>query len=195
MDTLSHGRVEADYSAASFFLVASALGAPVECLGLNPDSLQGDSAILRCLESAGADITSGSHGGITVSAKELRAFDIDVGDIPDLVPPLAAAMTFCRGESHITNAGRLRLKESDRLAAVSTEINRLGGKVICGDTSLTITGVTSLKGGICSSWNDHRIAMMLAVLSLKCSSPVSVDNPDCVRKSYPNFWNDFKGDE
>lgn len=184
--------VEADFSAAAFFLAAGALGCDVSCANLNLSSLQGDRRILDILRDCGAELQySRDTGESKVSAHELNAVSVDVSQIPDLVPPLAVLMCFCQGRSVLYNASRLRLKESDRLAAVAQELNRLGGKVVEGPDYLAIDGVKSLKGGHCMAHNDHRIAMMAAVASIRSEGGVYIDDPDCVKKSYPNFWSDF----
>ena len=166
--------VEADMSQAAFFLVANAIGANLNVLGMNKKSMQGDSAILQITQQCGG-----------------KAFDVDASQIPDLVPILAVLATFCEGVSHITNCGRLRIKECDRLAAISTELNKLGAKVEELPDSLTITGVKSLHGGVCNSHNDHRIPMALAIASQRCIEPLTIIDAKCVSKSYPEFWEDF----
>ena len=198
--------VEADYSGAAFFLAAAALGRPLELMGLNLASVQGDRAFLDLLRQAGYDIQTGPHGGIAVASSltrpsadatviRPRPLIVDVGDIPDLVPPLAALLAFADGESRIVNAGRLRIKESDRLATVTRQLNRLGAQVIEGRDSLIIHGKPQLQGGLCFGENDHRIAMMCGVAAIGCETPVTIDGYDCVKKSYPGFWRDFMGKE
>lgn len=192
-------QVEGDYSQAAFFLVAGAFGAPVECRGLRPDSLQGDRRILELLQNAGVDVNRTPEGGLIVRSPRhadgrlaLRGQRVDVSDIPDLVPPLAAFMSVCEGESEIVNAARLRFKECDRLAAVTQELNALGANIRETQDALTITGVPELAGGEIRAWGDHRIAMMAAVAALCCRNPVTIDDPLCVRKSYPDFWADYE---
>ncbi|MDR0819329.1 MAG: 3-phosphoshikimate 1-carboxyvinyltransferase, partial [Oscillospiraceae bacterium] len=171
--------VEADWSQAAFFLAANALGRDVKCEGLNSNSAQGDKAIASIVAEA---VTNG----------RIKPMEIDVSEFPDLVPPLAAMFCFADGVSKLTNAGRLRLKESDRLESVADAVNKLGGNAqIDGDT-LIITGVSTLRGGAVNPRGDHRIAMMTAVLSLRCDGEVWLTNPECVNKSYPNFWKDFE---
>lgn len=184
--------VESDYSQAAFFLAASALGCECECLGLAENSLQGDRKIIDLLRQAGAKVTITSRGGLIVKADRLSPITVDASDIPDLVPPLAAMLCFSEGTSHITNAARLRFKESDRLAALTASLGALGAEISQGEDSLTITGVRSLRGGIAESFGDHRIAMAAAVASIKSDGPVSVVQSDCVTKSYPDFWQDFE---
>ncbi len=185
--------VEGDFSGAAFFLVAGALGCDVECCGLNEHSRQGDRAILDFLRQAGATVSHGPNGGLTVTAAQLRGITVDVGDCPDLVPPLGALLTFCEGESRIVNAARLRIKESDRLASVTAELKRLGADIEEFDDYLVFRGVSHLHGGDCHAWNDHRIAMMVAIAALRADGTVTVDDPTCVSKSYPQFWEDYQG--
>ena len=185
--------VEGDFSGAAFFLVAGALGCDVECCGLNEHSKQGDRAILNFLRAAGATVTHGPNGGLVVTADTLHGITADVGDCPDLVPPLGALLAFCEGESRIVNAARLRIKESDRLASVTAELKRLGADVEEHDDHLIFHGVDRLHGGNCHAWNDHRIAMMVAIAALRAGGVVTVDDPSCVSKSYPQFWEDYQG--
>jgi 3-phosphoshikimate 1-carboxyvinyltransferase len=187
--------VEGDYSNAAFFLIAGALGREVECLGLNEESRQGDKAILDILKSCGANITKGSEGGIQVTPGDLKAITVDVHDIPDLVPPLAVLLCFCRGNSRIINAGRLRIKESDRLHAVTEELNSLGAKIEEGPDYLVIQGIQELRGGIVDSHNDHRIAMSVALAAIKSRGEVQLTGASAVNKSYPGFWGDFCKEE
>ena len=168
--------VEGDMSQAAFFLVGNCIGGNMTLSGLNPRSVQGDKAILQ----------------ITRDFAESNApFDIDAEQIPDLVPILTVLGTFGKGTSFIRNCARLRIKECDRLAAISTELNKLGAKVeIVGDM-LKIEGVEQLNGGVCDSWNDHRIAMSLAIASQRCTDDLTITGANCVEKSYPDFFEDF----
>lgn len=184
-------RVEADYSAASFFLAGGALGCDVLCGGLNRRSKQGDRQFLDILRDCGAQVNWLPEDTVKVTANRLTGVSVDVSEIPDLVPPLAALMCFCEGGGEITNAARLRIKESDRLMAVTKELTRLGAKIEEGDDYLKISQVESFGGGKCLAHNDHRIAMMVALASIRTRGAVEIDDPDCVAKSYPNFWSDF----
>ena len=167
--------IEADMSQAAFYVVANAIGSDVTIEGLNKNSLQGDRAIL--------DIVSSANG---------NAFDVDASQIPDLVPILTVLAAFSKGTSHITNCGRLRLKESDRLAVITSELNKLGADIIEGTDCLTINGVGSLHGGTCESHVDHRIPMSLAIASTRATEPVIINGVECVSKSYPRFFEDFE---
>ena len=169
--------VEADWSQAAFWYAAKWLGSPVEVGGMDPSSAQGDAAVqtqIRELSQPG-DV------------------DIDVSDCPDLVPPLAAMAALRPGITRLTNAARLRIKESDRLAAVTQVLNALGAQVAEYPDSLTIYGKKALIGGVkVDAFNDHRIAMMAAIAATRCEKPVTVLGAECVAKSYPNFWEEYE---
>lgn len=173
--------VEGDWSQAAFFEVANALGSSVRINGLNVNSYQGDKKILEICR----DMVYNKNS-------VLSPFELDCSDIPDLVPILTVLACFCEGESRITNAARLRIKESDRLDAISRCLNGIGGKVTAYEDMLVIEGVKSLKGGTADSFNDHRIAMAMAVASAKCTAPLLIKGAECVAKSYPGFWEDFE---
>lgn len=185
--------IEGDWSQAAFFLGAGVLGQPVRCAGLSPNSHQGDAAVLNVLRDMGADIRW--QDGLvwaTAGADGLRAATIDAAPIPDLVPPLAALCCFAQGTSRIVNAGRLRLKESDRLAAMAAELQKLGADVREEAESLTIVGKPSLTGGRVDAHGDHRIAMAMALAAIRCTGDVELTGWDSVEKSYPAFWTDFE---
>jgi 3-phosphoshikimate 1-carboxyvinyltransferase len=186
-------RVEADYSQAAFFLVSAALGRGVEVSGLDSESIQGDRAILSVLGDAGAEILW-KEGAVSVRAGKLSPLTVDAREIPDLVPPIAVLCCFCDGTSRIANAGRLRLKESDRLHALAAELGGLGARVKEGVDYLEITGSESLAGGDADACGDHRIAMALAVAAIRCKGRVRLSGWRSVAKSYPGFWRDFEGD-
>lgn len=179
--------VEGDWSNAAFWLCAGALGKPVTVTGLNMESLQGDKAVCDILARFGAKVEQ-AVGKVTVSPAPLTAIDIDAAEIPDLVPVLAVVAAAAEGTTRIYNAGRLRLKESDRLQTVAQMLTALGGKVEEQADGLVITG-TALTGGTVDSCNDHRIAMAAAVASALC--PVTVTTAEAVNKSYPQFWEDL----
>lgn len=172
---------EGDYSQAAFFKVANSLGSEINIEGLKQDSSQGDKKIIEICEEMVYNKNS-----------DLNPFELDCSDIPDLVPVLTVLACFCKGKSKITNVARLRIKESDRLEAISACLNKIGGKVTAYSDKLVIEGVESLTGGEVESYNDHRIAMSMAVAALKCKKPLIVKGAQCVEKSYPNFWEDYK---
>jgi len=185
--------IEGDWSQAAFFLCAGALGADVAVSGLDQDSIQGDKRVTDILELMGATLTA--KDGIFMArpgAGGLKGIKIDTRDIPDIVPPLAALACFAEGETLFTGAGRLRLKESDRLAALVKELSILGADIKETPDGLCIHGRQKLPGGSVSANNDHRIAMALAVASLGCEQPVQLDGAESVDKSYPEFWADWE---
>jgi 3-phosphoshikimate 1-carboxyvinyltransferase len=194
-------RVESDWSQAAFFLCAGALGRKVAVEGLSPGSLQGDMRILGILKDAGCDVDAEmrnfpKRGACTVRAlaprSGLRAVTVDARDIPDLVPPVAALACFLAGESRIENAGRLRLKESDRLAALAEGLSGIGADIRESGDALVIRGKDSLAGGRADARGDHRVAMALAVAAIGCDGPVELTGWESVGKSYPDFWRDFE---
>ncbi len=184
-------RIEGDYSQAAFWIVAGTLGGEITCLDINPNSLQGDKAILDIVQNMGGNIRENDQG-LDVLPAQTKGTVIDAGQCPDLVPVLAVLAALSQGKTEIVNAARLRIKESDRLKAIATELNKLGAKVQELDEGLLFEGVESLNGGVVDSWNDHRIAMALAVASIKCKDPIVITGSDAVKKSYPHFWRDFE---
>ncbi len=184
--------VEADYSNAAFWLAAGALGDGLNVQGLREPSAQGDREILPLLRRFGALVCPGENG-IFVSDQSLRGIIIDAAQIPDLVPILAVLAAYSEGKTMIQNAGRLRLKECDRLAAVSDLLDRLGAQVEERPDSLVICGSPSLPGGVTvNGWGDHRIVMSAAVAALRCERPVTITGAQAVQKSYPSFFEDFQ---
>ena len=177
--------VEADWSNAAFPLCMGA-----EVTGLNPDSIQGDKAIIDVLENMGAVITR-NGGSFKADLSSLHGCGIDASDIPDAVPVIAAIAATAQGETVIYNAERLRIKESDRIMSTSSMIRALGGNATETDDGIIISGKPFLTGGETDSFNDHRIAMAAAVASLKCKGDVIIRNANAVNKSYPSFFDDF----
>lgn len=183
--------VGGDWSNAAFWLAAGALGQRgVAVSGLSEKSVQGDRQVLAALALFGARVLR-SPNGSAVEPDRLVGRTLDVRSCPDLVPPLAAVSAVAEGTTRITGAGRLRIKESDRLATVSAAIRALGGNARVDGDDLVIVGTPRLKGGIVDAANDHRIAMMAAVLAARCDSPVTILGAQCVSKSYPNFFEDL----
>ena len=163
--------VEGDWSNSAFFLAAQQLGSAVTVTNLHTDSLQGDRMVATLLPQLN------------------KHCEIDVRDIPDLVPILSVVAAAQNG-AVFTGIHRLRLKESDRVESVIQMIKNLGGKAEADEDTLTIYG-TGLKGGIVDSMNDHRIAMSAAIASTVCTEPVTILGAQCVSKSYPHFWEEF----
>ncbi|HHY14537.1 MAG TPA: 3-phosphoshikimate 1-carboxyvinyltransferase, partial [Firmicutes bacterium] len=161
--------VEADYSQAAFWLVAAHLGHLVKVIGLNPASSQGDRAVVALLSRLGEE-----------SSREIK---IDVSQIPDLVPPLAVAACVRPARTVFAKAGRLRLKESDRLHALTDGLGRLGAEIKAEQEQLVVTGGRPLSGGKVSTYNDHRIAMALAIAALHTQRGVVMEGAGAVKKS------------
>lgn len=179
---------EGDFSGAAFPLALGAIGShAVTVTGLSIPSLQGDSEILSLLERFGAKVES-TKESVTVSPAPLRGMDIDARQIPDLVPVLAVIATAAKGVTRITGAERLRLKESDRLAATTAFLSTLGGDIQETEDGLIIVGGKPLHGGRVDVCGDHRIAMSAAVASLLTDEAVVIEHAECVQKSYPDFF-------
>lgn len=183
--------VEGDFSQAAFWLAAGLLGKDIVCNGLDIDSLQGDKVILQIIKNMGGKISIEGNKVKTLPSKT-KGIIIDASQCPDLVPVLTSLAAVSEGTTEIINAARLRIKESDRLKAISMELNRIGADIEEKEDGLIIRGKESLKGGEVQSWNDHRIAMALAVASIKCSEPLIIKDASCVKKSYPDFWKHFR---
>lgn len=171
-------RVEGDYSQAAFFYVANAIGSSVEVGNLLPDSSQGDKAIIDII----ADATE--NGSV-------KGYSADCSDIPDLVPILSVLGAYGSEKSVIFNAERLRIKESDRLAACADMLNRLGGNVKVTPDGLEITPTGGLAGGEVDSFGDHRIVMAAAIAALGCRGEVIIRGAEAAEKSYPDFFRDY----
>ncbi|WP_378956080.1 3-phosphoshikimate 1-carboxyvinyltransferase [Pelosinus sp. sgz500959] len=182
--------VEGDYSQVAFWLVAGTLGNPVRCTGLDPHSLQGDKVIIDLIEQMGGKLKIETDS-ITASPAITKSIVIDASQCPDLVPILTVLAAVSDGTTQIIRAGRLRIKECDRLKAIAQELNKLGADIQENEDSLTINGRPCLTGGVVHSWHDHRIAMALAIASVACQTPVTIKHSECVSKSYPDFWQDF----
>lgn len=182
--------VEGDWSNAAFWLVAGALNGEIRLTGLQNDSRQGDRAILPVLREMGANL-SVDQDGVTVSRSALHGVTVNATDIPDLVPILAVAAAAAEGETVITGASRLRLKESDRIRSVRDMLCALGA--VCEETSdgLRIRG-GKLQSGTVDSCNDHRIAMSAAVAACACKGEVTVLGAESAEKSYPGFFRDLR---
>ncbi len=183
--------VEGDYSQAAFWLAAGLLGSGITVKGLSPQSTQGDRVIVDILERMGGSISRNGNE-ITAYSSTTHGTVIDAEDCPDLVPVLAALAAVSKGKTEIIHAARVRLKECDRLHAMTVELAKLGAHIVENPEGLVIEGKTSLTGGTVDAWNDHRIAMALAAVSSRCTGPLTMTGADSVRKSYPTFWEDFK---
>lgn len=184
-------KIEGDFSQAAFWLTAGTLGSDIVCSGLNIASLQGDKNILNVIKSMGGNISI-EGDRVKANPSETKGAIVDASQIPDLVPVITVLAALSRGTTKIMNAGRLRFKESDRLRAISCELNKIGADIKEQEDGLIIEGKDMLQGGTVDSWNDHRIAMSMAVASTRCKQPLIIKNGDCIKKSYPDFWKHFR---
>ncbi len=182
-------QVEPDCSQAGYFWAAAAItGGEIKVLGVNPNSDQGDLGFIRVLEKMGCSLVF-TADGITVIGGPLKALEVDMGDMPDLVPTLAVVAAFAEGTTLMTNVAHLRAKESDRLAAVASELGKMGIKAECGPDSIAVTGGQP-AGARIKTYDDHRIAMSFALAGLKIPG-IIIEDEGCVAKSFPNFWSVF----
>lgn len=185
--------VEGDYSQAAFWLVAACMGNEVACCGLNPASLQADKAILSIIQDMGGQIVWLDSNTVTCRATQTNGCTIDVSNCPDIAPILTVLASLSQGRTQIVNAARLRIKESDRIASITAELNKLGAKVSAQQDSLIIDGVAYLTGGAqLDAWNDHRIAMSIAIACTRSQSANTLSGHTSVKKSYPGFWSDYQ---
>lgn len=184
--------IEGDWSSASFMLVAAAIAGKVRVKNMSPLSLQADVTIIDVLEDAGAEIIT-SPTDIIVERNELRAFEFDATNSPDLFPILTILASQCEGTSKIIGVGRLLHKESNRAEAIVEEFSKLGIKMSIDDEedALYVEG-GEIIGGTVSSRGDHRIAMSAAVAGLCSCEGVTIEDAEAVAKSYPTFWEDLK---
>lgn len=208
--------VEGDWSQAAFWLAAGAIGKEPVCVcGLNPDSVQGDRKVVDVLKSFGAKIEVGSDEGavtvisdadtqvvdrdgsaptVTAYPSELTGTTVDVSEIPDLAPAIACVGAAASGETRLVNAGRLRLKESDRIKSIVRGLTDVGVAAEEGEDEIIIHGCggTSPEGGTAETAGDHRIVMMAAVLSLITGGKVTIKGCEAVSKSYPTFFEELE---
>jgi 3-phosphoshikimate 1-carboxyvinyltransferase len=183
--------VESDWSGAAFLLVLGALSGEVRVSGLDNKSVQADRMIIEGLVRAGADLVI-KNGIVIVRKSNLKGFEFNVSECPDLAPPLVALASRCEGTTVLSGTERLRSKESDRGGTLAQEFNKLGVKVVNKNSSLEITGTKNMKGTEVSSHNDHRIAMALAVAATTSSGQTVIDGAECIDKSYPGFYKDCR---
>ena len=185
--------VEGDWSNAAPWLCMGALGGTgITVTGLDPASAQGDRAIVRILTEMGAQVTADGDA-VTVRPGALRPIALDADQVPDLVPVVAALAACVPGRSVVRNAGRLRLKESDRLATTAALLRALGAEAQEEGDTLVIEGRAQLDGGPVPFAGDHRLAMAAAVAARACKAPVELIDAEAVEKSYPSFWTVLDG--
>lgn len=182
--------IEPDASSASYpFALAAATGGKITVPDLGTGALQGDYRFVDVLELAGAEVTREAGSTTVRGVGSLRGVDVDMHDISDTVMTLAAIAPLASGPTRITNVANIRIKETDRLAAVVAELERLGQSVTHGQDFVTIES-RPLRPAIVRSYSDHRMAMSFAVLGAAAGG-VSIEDPSCVAKTYPGFWDDL----
>lgn len=182
--------IEPDASSASYFFAAAAIsGGRVTVHGMKREMLQGDVKFVDALEKMGCRVEE-CDAGITVHGNPLKGIDIDMNAISDTVMTLATVACFAKGPTTIRNVAHIRHKETDRIAAVATELRKFGVEVDEYPDGLKITP-RPMKGCAVDTYNDHRMAMSLALIGLKVPG-VIIKNPGCVAKTYPGFWQDFE---
>jgi 3-phosphoshikimate 1-carboxyvinyltransferase len=165
----------------------------VQVSNLDYESIQGDKAILGILKQMGvAGKVCENSVEISGTGNSLHPSNIDAKNIPDLVPVCAVLACFASGTSRISGAQRLRLKESDRLSSLYVELRKMGAQIEMDTNSLTVTGPCGLNGAVIDPHNDHRIAMACAVAALVAQGETTIQNAECVRKSYPQFFTNLK---
>lgn len=183
--------IPGDFSSAAFLLAASAVTSSKLKIGnLNWKTGQGDQEILNILEKIGCKVKK-TEESIEIEGNELFPTDVDAKDTPDLVPVCASLACYSQGISRIFNAGRLRLKESDRLSSLQTELKKMGGKISIIESGLAIEGPCKMRGATINPHGDHRIAMACAVAALAAEGQTVIQNCECVNKSYPGFFDDL----
>lgn len=185
--------VEGDWSNSAFWLAAGAIstqGEGISVYGLNSSSAQGDKEIVSLLQQFGARVYSSLEHSF-VAREKLEGITIDASNIPDLVPILAVVAAVSKGTTRIIKADRVRIKESDRLHAISECLNTVGANVTELNDGLIIQGVDRFTGGKVSSFNDHRIVMAMSIASCCSCEEIYIDGAEAINKSYPSFFDDF----
>jgi len=183
--------VEGDWSGAAFLLVAGAIAGPIKVSGLDTNSTQADKAMLQALQLAGvAVVDEGKH--LVIHPTEIKPFEFDATDCPDLFPPLVALAAFAQGDTKIEGVSRLQHKESDRALTLQTEFKKLGIEILLDNDVMTVKGGSAIHSCTVHSHHDHRIAMACAVAALRADGPVEIMESQAINKSYPDFFNHLK---
>lgn len=184
-------RIEGDYSQVAFWLVAGLISGEITCLDMYKNSSQGDKEVVEIIQRMLGNLVI-ENDRIHVKKSETKPTIIDASQCPDIIPVLTVLAAVTPGITKVINAKRLRIKECDRLHAITTELNALGADVKELEEGLIIHGKSTLKGGVVKGWNDHRIVMSLVVASLACENAVYIEGCEAIQKSYPHFFDHFK---
>jgi 3-phosphoshikimate 1-carboxyvinyltransferase len=190
--------VEGDASSASYFLAAGAIGGgPVRVVGVGKDSIQGDVRFAEALEQMGATVTRGDDWIEARSNGVLKAIDADFNHIPDAAMTIAIAALYADGTSTLRNIASWRVKETDRLAAMATELRKLGATVEEGPDYITITPPAEIAAATIDTYDDHRMAMCFSLASLdgaaRRGNAIRINDPQCVAKTFPDYFDAFAG--
>ncbi len=183
-------KTEGDWSQAAFFLVGGAINGDVTVVGVRRNSYQGDKEIVSLLKRFGAEIVQ-EDDYVTCRKAKLKGIEIDAAQIPDLVPILAVCGVFAQGTTRIYNAQRVRLKESDRLLAISEGLGACGANISQTSDGLITEGLDKISEGKAEGYNDHRIVMSMAIAGLRCTGDITVTDKESITKSYPDFFVDY----
>ena len=186
-------KVPGDFSSASFLMAAAAItGSQIKLKNLNVSTLnQPDMEILNILKKMGVEVSL-EKNFVTVKGDALKGISLDAKDIPDLVPVCVVLACYAEGETRIKNVRRLRIKESDRVEAITSEIIKMGGKIHKIKNELIVEGPCKLRGATINPYGDHRIAMACTIAALGAEGKTKILNVECIKKSYPNFLKDLK---
>jgi 3-phosphoshikimate 1-carboxyvinyltransferase len=185
--------IEGDASNASYFWAAAAItGGRVTVSNVPVPSIQGDTMLVPLLARMGCNVQQSGHGITVQGTGMLEGIQVDMGNMPDVVPTLAVVAAFAQGPTEIANIAHLRIKECDRLHAVSTELAKLGVRVEERPDSMVVYGEggANMHQADIETYNDHRMAMSMAVAGLRVPG-VKIDGEQCVAKSFPDFWERF----
>ncbi|MGE5622498.1 MAG: 3-phosphoshikimate 1-carboxyvinyltransferase, partial [Bacillota bacterium] len=190
--------VEGDASSASYFLAAGAIaGGPVRVEGVGRDSIQGDVRFVEALEQMGAAITMGDNWIEAKSNGALKAIDADFNHIPDAAMTIAVAALYANGPSTLRNIGSWRVKETDRIAAMATELRKLGAVVEEGADYLRVTPPQQIQSAAIDTYDDHRMAMCFSLATLngaaRRGNAIRINDPKCVAKTFPEYFEAFAG--
>ena len=184
--------IEGDASSASYFFAAGAISGAIEVKGINQSSIQGDLKFLDIISLMGANVEYFKNSVKVSNAQNMKGMIIDCKEIPDAAMTLAVMAMFAHGETKLTNIESWRVKETDRIVAMQTELEKLGAKVISTKGSITISPPIEIKNNVeIETYNDHRIAMCFSLITL-ANKNITILDPDCVNKTYPNYFNDFE---
>lgn len=181
--------VEGDASSASYFFAAAAIKGEVTVRGLGQHSVQGDIQFLDTIEQMGASVERHDQH-IVVRQGELQGVDVDLNHIPDAAMTIAVMALFAKGTTRIRNVYNWRVKETDRMTAIETELRKLGAKVVTTDDSITIEPPEEITRAEIDTYGDHRIAMGFSLAALG-DTPITINDPDCTSKTYPNYFEEF----